>query len=332
MSQTPVLRVVGLRTQFPTRHGLVKAVDGLDFEVYPGEILGIVGESGSGKSVTALSILRLLQPPGRIVSGQIWFNGRDLARLSEHEMRKVRGAEIAMIFQDPMTSLNPVFRIGWQVAEPLRLHRRLGLRDAMSQVSKTLGRVGIPEPNRQVARFPHEFSGGMRQRAMIAMGVSTGPSLLIADEPTTALDVTIQAQILDLLKEVNREYGAATLLITHNLGVVAETCDRMLVMFAGKIVEHGLTKDVFARPRHPYTWSLLRALPRIDAARVPELRAIHGTPPDLAHVPPGCSFHPRCPFVISRCAVDEPLLLAVASSQEARCWVTQAGKDLDSEA
>jgi oligopeptide transport system ATP-binding protein len=323
-----LLEVRGLRTQFPTRDGLVKAVDGVDLHVDPGETLGIVGESGSGKSMTVLSLMRLLPRPGRIVEGEVLYKGRDLVTASEQEMQEVRGAEIAMIFQDPMTSLNPVYRTGWQVGEPLRLHRGLDLGRSLKEAVAMFTKVGIPEPADRVRGYPHEFSGGMRQRAMIAMGLTTAPTVLIADEPTTALDVTIQAQILELLKQVNSEFGTATILITHNLGVVAGTCERVMVMYAGRVVEEGPTEDVFANPKHPYTWSLLQSIPRLDAEEHEPLRAIEGMPPDLSRLPTGCSFHPRCPFRLERCTVDTPVLEWVGRTQRAACWVTQAGGEL----
>ena len=260
----PLLEVQDLRTVFQTKEGTLKAVDGVSFELTPGETLGIVGESGCGKSVTALSIMRL-QAPGRIVGGKVMFKGQDLAKLTEPEMRDVRGKDIAMIFQDPMTSLNPVFKVGWQVGEPTRLHHGWDARKALASAVNMLGKVGIPAAASRAEDYPHQFSGGMRQRVMIAMGLTTTPQVLIADEPTTALDVTIQAQILDLLRDINREFGTATILITHNLGVVAGMCQRVLVMYAGRIVESGPTADVFAHPKHPYTWSLLRSIPRLDA-------------------------------------------------------------------
>jgi oligopeptide transport system ATP-binding protein len=325
-----LLEVRGLKTVFPTRDGLVQAVDGVDFHIDAGETLGIVGESGSGKSVTVLSILRLLQRPGRVAAGEVLFKGQDLLRSSEREMQEVRGGEIAMIFQDPMTSLNPVYRTGWQVGEPLRLHKGLDLAASIKEAVSVFRRVGISEPDKRVRAYPHEFSGGMRQRAMIAMGLTTAPAVLIADEPTTALDVTIQAQILELLKKVNRESGTATILITHNLGVVAGMCERLLVMYAGRVVESGPTEDVFANPKHPYTWSLLGSIPRLDAEAHAPLRAIEGLPPDLTDLPRGCAFHPRCPFRIDRCVRDTPALLPVGSTQRAACWVTQSGQDLSS--
>jgi len=326
MAQT-LLEVQDLRTVFATKDGNVKAVDGVSFHLDAGETLGIVGESGCGKSVTAMSIMGL-QRPGRIVGGKVLFKGNDLTKASEAEMREVRGQQIAMIFQDPMTSLNPVFRAGWQVAEPLRLHRGVDFVKALAGAVAMLGRVGIPSPTERAKNYPHQFSGGMRQRAMIAMGLTTTPQVLIADEPTTALDVTIQAQILDLLRTVNREFGTATILITHNLGVVAGMCERVMVMYAGKVVESGPTVDVFAHPKHPYTWSLLRSIPRLDAERHEPLKPIEGLPPNLIDLPPGCAFQPRCPFRIERCSRDTPALNRVGETQLAACWVTQAGTEL----
>ena len=326
MAQT-LLEVQDLRTVFATKDGNVKAVDGVSFHLDAGETLGIVGESGCGKSVTAMSIMGL-QRPGRIVGGKVLFKGNDLTKASEAEMREVRGQQIAMIFQDPMTSLNPVFKAGWQVAEPLRLHRGVDFAKALAGAVAMLGRVGIPSPAERAKNYPHQFSGGMRQRAMIAMGLTTTPQVLIADEPTTALDVTIQAQILDLLRTVNREFGTATILITHNLGVVAGMCERVMVMYAGKVVESGPTVDVFAHPKHPYTWSLLRSIPRLDAERHEPLKPIEGLPPNLIDLPPGCAFQPRCPFRIERCSRDTPALNRVGETQLAACWVTQSGAEL----
>jgi oligopeptide transport system ATP-binding protein len=326
MAQT-LLEVQDLRTVFATKEGNVKAVDGVSFHLDAGETLGIVGESGCGKSVTAMSIMGL-QRPGRIVGGKVLFKGNDLTKASETEMREVRGQQIAMIFQDPMTSLNPVFKTGWQVAEPLRLHRGVDFVKALAGAVAMLGRVGIPSPAERAKNYPHQFSGGMRQRAMIAMGLTTTPQVLIADEPTTALDVTIQAQILDLLRTVNREFGTATILITHNLGEVAGMCERVMVMYAGKVVESGPTEDVFAHPKHPYTWSLLRSIPRLDAERHEPLKPIEGLPPNLIDLPPGCAFQPRCPFRIERCARDTPVLNRVGETQLAACWVTQSGTEL----
>ncbi len=323
----PLLEVKDLHTVFSTKEGWVKAVDGVSFELHPGETLGIVGESGCGKSVTALSIMRL-QRPGLIKSGRVMFKGEDLTKATEDEMREVRGREIAMIFQDPMTSLNPVFRTGWQVAEPLRLHHGWNAKKSLTSAINMLGRVGIPSPTERAEDYPHQFSGGMRQRVMIAMGLTTTPEVLIADEPTTALDVTIQAQILDLLRHVNQEFGTATILITHNLGVVAGMCKRIIVMYAGRIVEAGPTLDVFAHPKHPYTWALLRSIPRLDADRHEPLKPIEGLPPNLVDLPSGCAFHPRCAFKIEKCSRDVPALQRVGDTQLSACWVTQAGTEL----
>jgi oligopeptide transport system ATP-binding protein len=324
----PLLEVHDLQTQFFTPEGVVKAVDGVSFELNAGETLGIVGESGCGKSVTALSIMRLIPRPGRIVGGRVLYDGTDMTKLSESEMQAIRGESIAMIFQDPMTSLNPVFRVGWQVGEPVMLHRGESRARAFAGALAMLGKVGIPSPAERARDYPHHFSGGMRQRAMIAMGLTTTPKVLIADEPTTALDVTIQAQILDLLRNVNQEFGTATVLITHNLGVVAGMCERVMVMYAGKVVESGPTVDVFAHPKHPYTWSLLRSIPRLDAESHEPLKPIEGLPPDLIDRPSGCAFHPRCPFVIEKCRHETPALNRVGDTQLAACWVTQGGMEL----
>jgi oligopeptide transport system ATP-binding protein len=324
----PLLELAEVRTELPLRDGVIIPVDGVSLHVDAGETLGIVGESGSGKTMTALTIMRLLPRGARITGGRILFKGRDLVTLDEAEMEAVRGSEIAMIFQDPMSSLNPVYGVGWQVAEPLRLHRRLERRRSAAAAVQMLQKVGIPEAEKRADQFPHQFSGGMRQRAMIAMGLATEPSLLIADEPTTALDVTIQAQILELLRRLNRELGTATILITHNLGVVAGMCDRIAVMYAGRVVEAGPTEDVFARPRHPYTWALLQSIPRLDAESREPLRPIEGTPPDMTRLPPACKFQPRCPFAVERCIQEEPDLLEVGARQFARCWVTQEGTEL----
>jgi oligopeptide transport system ATP-binding protein len=324
----PLLEVHDLKTQFFTPEGVVKAVDGVSFELNAGETLGIVGESGCGKSVTALSIMRLIPRPGRIVDGRVLYDGHDLTKLTEAEMQGIRGESIAMIFQDPMTSLNPVFRVGWQVGEPLMLHRAERRAKAFASAVAMLGKVGIPSPGDRARDYPHHFSGGMRQRAMIAMGLTTTPKVLIADEPTTALDVTIQAQILELLRNVNREFGTATILITHNLGVVAGMCDRVMVMYAGRVVESGPTEEVFAHPTHPYTWSLLRSIPRLDAERHESLKPIEGLPPDLIDLPSGCAFHPRCPFAVERCSRDVPRLNRIGDTQLAACWVTQSGTEL----
>src|SRR5438874_4299906 len=297
----PILDISDLRTWFFTRDGVVRAVDGVSFYVLPGETLAIVGESGCGKSVTALSILRLIpSPPGRIVSGKIRFAGRDLLGLSEAEMRQVRGNEISMIFQEPMTSLNPVLTIGRQIAETLTLHQGLGHKAALAKAADMLRLVHIPEADRRIGEYLHQLSGGMRQRVMIAMALACNPQLLIADEPTTALDVTIQAQILDLMRELKQKIDAAIVLITHDLGVVAETAQRVAVMYAGKVVEEAPVGELFARPRHPYTQGLIRSIPRIDkAGRKTRLEAISGVVPSLLDPAPGCRFAPRCRFAMT---------------------------------
>ncbi len=321
MSQ-PVLQVKDLRTQFFTDDGVVQAVDGVSFDLNPGETLGIVGESGSGKSVTALSILRLVQEPGRIVSGQIVFRGQDIVQMAEDEVRDIRGKDIAMIFQDPLSSLNPVLTVGFQIEEAIEAHRRVPEKTALRQAIDLLKQVRIPAAESRVHDYPHQFSGGMRQRAMIAMGLANAPSILIADEPTTALDVTVQAQILELLRDLNRDLKTAIILITHNMGVVASLCTRVLVMYAGRIVESGPVEQIFKSPQHPYTWSLLQSIPRLDSDRHDRLLSIEGLPPDLIKPPRGCRFHPRCQFRIERCFHDDPALMDVGPDQEAACWVT----------
>ena len=318
-----------LRTWFLTDSGPVRAVDGVSFDVHAGETLGVVGESGSGKSVCAKSIIRLLDEPARIVGGTIMFKGRDLAHLDDEGIREVRGAEIAMVFQDPMTSLNPVLRIARQLVEAMTAHGRFTAAAARSRAIDLLRRMGVASADRTVDSFPHQFSGGMRQRVMLAMGFSNEPSLLIADEPTTALDVTIQAQILDLLRGLNRDLGTAVILISHDLGVIANICSRVLVMYAGEVVEEGAPEDLLTDPRHPYTWALLHAAPRIDAETEDRrLITIEGQPPDPRAWPSGCRFRARCPFAVEKCA-EHPELLPVAAGQgagrAARCWVTQAG-------
>jgi oligopeptide/dipeptide ABC transporter ATP-binding protein len=271
--------------------------------------------------VTALSILRLVQEPGRIVGGRILFKDKDVVQMTDDEIREFRGSDVAMIFQDPMTSLNPVLRVGFQIQEAMDAHQRFSHREARDRVVPMLEKVRIPAPAQRAKDYPHQFSGGMRQRAMIAMGLSNVPSLLIADEPTTALDVTVQAQIIELLRDLNRELGTAIILITHNLAVVASLCSRVLVMYAGRIVESGSTRQIFKSPQHPYTWSLLQSIPRIDEKRHDKLLNIAGLPPDLTNPPPGCKFHPRCRFRVERCSLEEPPLEEVATGQEARCWV-----------
>jgi oligopeptide/dipeptide ABC transporter ATP-binding protein len=299
----------------------VTAVDGISFDVDRGETVGIVGESGSGKTMTALSLLRLIPDPGKITSGRILFGDRDVIHMSDEEIREFRGADVAMIFQDPMTSLNPVLKVGFQVEEAMAAHRRFTSKQSRERVVPMMQRVRIPAAAQRVKDYPHQFSGGMRQRVMIAMGLSNEPSLLIADEPTTALDVTVQASIIELLRDLNRELGAAVILITHNLSVVASLCQRVIVMYAGRIVEEGPTRAIFKNPQHPYTWSLLRSIPRADERGHQKLLSIAGLPPDLSNPPPGCKFHPRCKFRIDKCFTEEPTLDDVGGGQHARCWV-----------
>jgi peptide/nickel transport system ATP-binding protein len=324
----PLLRVEHLKTHFHTRDGVVRAVDGVSFDVRPGETLAVVGESGCGKSVTAMSILRLLpMPPARIVAGRIEFEGRNLLDLPEPEMRRIRGNAIAMVFQEPMTSLNPVLTIGRQIAEALVLHRGLSENDATARAIQMLGRVHIPEAQRRVRQYPHELSGGMRQRVMIAMALACGPRLLIADEPTTALDVTIQAQILELMRELRDETGAAIILITHDLGVVAEMAHRVVVMYAGRKVEEAPIEELFSHPHHPYTRGLLGSMPHLggslgDAAEgtVKRLVEIPGMVPSLKEEIPGCLFAPRCPSASERCRADVPPLALQGPRHWAACW------------
>lgn len=317
-----LLEVKDLCTYFATREGLVKAVDGISYNVYEGETVGIVGESGCGKSVSALSLLRLIpNPPGRIVGGRLIFEGRDLLQLKEAEMRHVRGNKIAMVFQEPMTSLNPVLTIGRQVSEPLELHRDVDKSEAMRQTLKLLESVQIPAGKSRLDAYPHQFSGGMRQRVMIAMALSCNPRLLIADEPTTAIDVTIQAQLLELMKQLTRDLGTALIIITHNLGVIARYADRVNVMYAGRIVEKGTAKDIYEDPRHPYTIGLLKSVPRLDQAVKEKLVPIEGLPPDLSDLPEGCSFAPRCVSVTDRCLHSIPKLEPVAEGHYKACWV-----------
>ena len=318
----PVLQVKDLKTQFFTDDGVVQAVDGVSFDLQPGETLGIVGESGCGKSVTALSILRLIQEPGRITSGQILFRGSDIVKMPEDEVREIRGKDIAMIFQDPLSSLNPVLRVGYQIEEAMVAHGRVPSKVARSQSIELLKEVRIPAAESRVDDYPHQFSGGMRQRAMIAMGLANKPSILIADEPTTALDVTVQAQILELLRDLNESTKTAIILITHNMGVVAGLCSRVIVMYAGRIVEEGPVEKIFKDPQHPYTWSLLQSIPRLDSDRKDRLLSIEGLPPDLIKPPRGCRFNPRCRFKVDKCLHDDPPLMDVGPDQEAACWVT----------
>ena len=317
-----LLEVKNLQTQFPTRAGLVRAVNDVSFYVDAGELLGLVGESGCGKSITALSVMRLIAPPGKIVAGEIYFDGRNLLKLSDAEMRAIRGDDIAMIFQDPMTSLNPVFTVGEQIAEALRLHRKLSRKAATEAAVDAMREVAIPDPSRRLNDYPHQLSGGMRQRVMIAMALACNPKLLIADEPTTALDVTIQAQILELLNELRRTRELAVLLITHDLGVVAEVADRVAVMYTGRIVEESPVDELFERPKHPYTEGLLRSVPKLTAHGVigdERLATIEGTVPSPTDLPPGCHFAPRCPYRMPRCTEQEIPLYDLPGEVKVRC-------------
>jgi oligopeptide/dipeptide ABC transporter ATP-binding protein len=317
--KNPLLEIGGLSVHFFTEEGVVRAVENVSFEIHPGEILSLVGESGCGKSVTGLSILRLIAtPPGRIVSGKILFNGMGLLQLEEKEMERVRGNEIAMIFQEPMTSLNPVFTIGNQIMEAILLHQDVDRTEARRRAIEMLDRVKIPSPETRIDAYPHQLSGGMRQRAMIAMALSCQPKLLIADEPTTALDVTIQAQILQLLKEIRREMGMAVMLITHDLGVVSEIADRVAVMYAGRIVEVAPIETIFGQMRHPYTKGLLDSIPKLEE-RKSRLNAISGQVPNPMDLPVGCKFHPRCYLMIEECKKEEPPLLQVNGDHYSRC-------------
>jgi oligopeptide transport system ATP-binding protein len=317
---TPILDVRGLSTRFRTERGELTAVDDVSFALDAGQTLAIVGESGSGKSVTALSLMRLIpNPPGRITDGEILFGGQDLLKLSDAQMRSIRGDRIAMIFQEPMSSLNPALTVGLQIAEPVNLHRGLSWAKAYEAAKLLLGRVRISDAASRLHTYPHQYSGGMRQRTMIAMALACQPRLIIADEPTTALDVTVQAQILDLLKELTRETGAALILITHDLGVVARYADAVAVMYGGRIVEHAGASELYARPRHPYTRGLLASIPRLDGAAGQRLVPINGQPPDLARLPPGCAFAPRCEHADSRCVAERPLLREVAAGHLSAC-------------
>lgn len=322
-----ILEIKNLKTYFYTYEGVAKAVDGVSYNLAKGEPLGVVGESGCGKSVTALSILRLIPvPPGKIVEGEILFKGKNLLGLTEDEMRKIRGNRISMIFQEPMTSLNPVFTIGNQIQETFQLHQSLSKKEALEKSIEMLRLVNIPTPERAVERYPHELSGGMRQRVMIAMALACSPEILIADEPTTALDVTIQAQILDLMNKLKEELGMAIILITHNLGVVAETAKRVIVMYAGKIVEEAETKTLFGNPKHPYTMGLLKSIPILgDKIRRGKIRLneIPGVVPSLYELPPGCKFSTRCPSVMDICKEKEPELREVGKDHFSSCWLTE---------
>ena len=324
----PLLEVKNLKVHFPTDDGLVKAVDGVSFSIQPGETLGVVGESGSGKSVSFLTVMGLITRKEAQIEGEIIFRGQDLLTLPAEEIRTVQGAKISMIFQDPMTSLHPYYKVGSQIAEAIRVHQKVSKQEAREQAVEMLRRVGIPRPDERADQYPHEFSGGMRQRAMIAMALSLNPDLLIADEPTTALDVTVQAQILDLIDRLKEEFNAAVIIITHDLGVVAEHCDHIQVMYAGRIVEAGDRRDIYYNPHHPYTWGLLSSIPRLDETGEKErLNPIKGLPPSLIFVPPGCPFHPRCPHAFDRCRSDVPDLIPADGHHASRCHLTLGDKE-----
>ena len=325
-----LLSVRDLKTSFFTHVGEVKAVRGISFDVNEGEVLGIVGESGSGKSVTSLSIMGLLQYPGRVVDGEILLNGEDILTYSKDQMRKVRGKEIAMIFQDPMTSLNPVYTIGNQVMEMILEHEKMTKREARARAIEMLKLVGIPAAEKRIDSYPHEFSGGMRQRVMIALALSCNPKLLIADEPTTALDVTIQAQILNLIKKLNRQFGMTTMLITHDLGVVATVCDKVAVMYGGLIMEYGTVDEIFYHPRHPYTMGLLGSIPHVDGGEKRRLIPIDGTPPDLINPPKGCPFSTRWKYCMNVCTREQPPYFA-EDKHRTMCWMLDADAPKDSD-
>jgi len=320
-----LLEVKNLHTQFLTSAGVVRAVDGVSYDIEEGETVALVGESGCGKSVSALSIMRLVEEPaGRISAGEILFKGRDLLKLTDEEMRDVRGGEIGMVFQEPMTSLNPVLTIGRQLTEGLEIHEKMNAAAAEARAIELLGLVGIPDGARRLTQYPHQFSGGMRQRMMIAMALACNPALILADEPTTALDVTIQAQILELMRDLSRRLGVAMLIITHNLGVVARYADRVNVMYAGRIIERASAAELYLNPRHPYTLGLLRSVPRLDEPRRGKLDPIEGQPPDLTKLPKGCAFAPRCAFKQARCEEEVPTLKATAAAGHvSACWESE---------
>jgi len=323
-----LLDVKDLAVHFHTQDGIVRAVDGVSFAVERGSTLGIVGESGSGKTVANLALMGLVPcPPGRIERGSAAFDGKDLLKLTREQQRRIRGRHISMIFQDPMTSLNPFLRISLQMTEAMKLHLGLSSKEALARAIELFKQVGIPQPEKRIRAYPHQFSGGMRQRVMIAMALSCNPDLIIADEPTTALDVTIQAQILELLKKIQGETGTGIVLITHDLGIVAGMCHKVVVMYAGKIVERAETGPLYANPLHPYTRGLLNSIPRLDAHAHEKLEPIEGMPPDMTRTNPGCSFEPRCPFRIDRCRTEEPPLRDIAPGRAIACWVdVETGK------
>jgi oligopeptide/dipeptide ABC transporter ATP-binding protein len=318
----PILQVRDLQTHFKTDDGIVKAVDGVSFDLHKGETLGIVGESGSGKSVTNLSLMRLIaSPPGRIVGGEVLFHDEDLLKVSDNRMRQIRGNKISMIFQDPMTSLNPFLKVSTQLEETIRLHQGLSKRAARAQAVEMLSMVGIPKPEQRITNYPHQFSGGMRQRVMIAMALSCNPEILIADEPTTALDVTIQAQILEIIKRLADEMGTAVIMITHDLGVVAGMCDNVAVMYAGKVVEKGTAHNLFKEPKHPYTQGLIHSVPRLDQKQADRLFSIEGQPPNLIDLPDACPFYPRCEHAMEICTKKYPAAERISDSREVSCWL-----------
>lgn len=322
----PLLQVRDLKVHFPTADGIVKAVDGVSFDIYPGETLGVVGESGSGKSVTFLTVMGLVTSRQARIDGQVLFRGQDLLKVPADELRHFRGRRMGMVFQDALTSLHPFYAVGDQIVEAIRAHEKLTKHQAWDRAVDMLSRVGIPKPAERARQYPHEYSGGMRQRVMIAMALALNPDLLIADEPTTALDVTVQSQILELIDRLKQEFRTAVVLITHDLGVVAEHCDHIQVMYAGTLVETGLTRDIYYRAHHPYTWGLLQSIPRLDA-EAHELRPIRGLPPSLILVPPGCPFHPRCPYVMDVCRTTVPELLAPDGMHASACHLTLAEKE-----
>ena len=316
-----LLEVKNLKTHFFTMDGVVKAVDGVSYELNEGETLGLVGESGCGKSVSALSVMRLIpDPPGKIIDGEILLDGEDILKIDMEGMREVRGAKIAMVFQEPMTSLNPVLTVERQITETLQLHMGMSKLESQRESVNLLTRVGIPDPELRIKQYPHQFSGGMRQRVMIAMALSCNPRLIIADEPTTALDVTIQAQILDLMKSLTTELGVALIVITHNLGVVARYADRVNIMYAWNVIERGEAHEIYSNPRHPYTVGLLRSVPRLDLPRRAKLDPIEGQPPDLINLPPGCAFRERCRWAIDKCATDTPVLVETSDGHLSACF------------
>jgi len=322
VNEIALLEVKDLRTHFKTEEGIVKAVDGVSFTLRPGQTLGIVGESGSGKSVTSLSLLKLVPtPPGILAGGEVLYRGKDVLKMSEEELRTLRGNKISMIFQDPMTSLNPFLRISTQLMETIMLHQGLDKKAAHARSTEMLKLVGIPDADRRVDHYPHQFSGGMRQRVMIAMALSCNPEVLIADEPTTALDVTIQAQILEIIQELSKRLGTATILITHDLGVVAGMCDQICVMYAGKVVERGNADELFGDPRHPYTKGLIKSVPRLDRKTRERLYSIPGQPPHVVNLPDACPFHPRCEFAMDQCRRQYPPVRTLSENRQVACWL-----------